>query len=330
MAEKTHQKKYRVGVDLGGTKLLGAVFDQDFRPQAREKVKTKSLGGQQAGIERMIELIRAAMEKAHVTPGQLSGIGVGCPGPLALDTGVVLEMPNLGWKNTPVRQGLEQVFHCPISVVNDVDAGIYGEWRFGAARGARCAVGVFPGTGIGGGCIYHGNIILGKNGSCMEIGHIPVVENGPLCGCGQRGCLEAVASRLAISAAAAAAAYRGEAPHLLSVAGTDLSNIRSGALAASIEAGDVAVERIARDAAKRIGRACAGIVNLLAPDVIVLGGGLVEALPELFRQEVEKAARNRAMPAYRKSFRVALAELGDDATVLGAAAWAEHDAFAVG
>nr|VFJ55293.1 MAG: glucokinase [Candidatus Kentron sp. DK]VFJ55430.1 MAG: glucokinase [Candidatus Kentron sp. DK] len=324
MAEKTNQKKYRIGVDLGGTKLLGVVFDESFEPQGRERIKTKAKTGKQSGIDRMVELIRAAMKKAEITPEQLLGIGVGCPGPLEMDTGVVLEMPNLGWKNTPVRRGLEEAFGCPVSVLNDVDAGIYGEWRFGAARDMRCALGVFPGTGIGGGCVYNGEIILGKNGSCMEIGHIPVVENGPLCGCGQQGCLEAVASRLAISAAAAAAAYRGEAPHLLSVAGTDLSNIRSGVLAASIKAGDASVEKITRDAAKRIGWACAGVVNLLAPDVIVLGGGLVEALPKLFQQEIEGAIRNRVMPTYRESFQVALAKLGDDATALGAAAWAEH------
>lgn len=324
MAQETHGKKYWIGVDLGGTKLLGVVFDKNFKSRGRERIKTKAQGGKQAGIERMIGLIRAAMEKADIKPEQLLGIGVGCPGPLELDTGIVLEMPNLGWKNTPVRQGLEEAFHCPVAVLNDVDAGIYGEWRFGAARDARCALGVFPGTGIGGGCVYNGDIILGKNGSCMEIGHIPAVENGPPCGCGQRGCLEAVASRLAISAAAAAAAYRGEAPHLFSIAGTDLSKIRSGTLAASVEAGDTIIEKIIEDAARRIGLACAGIVNLLAPDVIVLGGGLVEALPEIFQREVAKAARDRVMPTYRESFQVVLAKLGDDATALGAAAWAEH------
>ncbi|VFM96921.1 MAG: glucokinase [Candidatus Kentron sp. G] len=324
MANKSHERKYRIGIDLGGTKLLGIVFDEDFKPKGQERVKTKAQSGKQTGIGRMVDLVRAAMEKANIKPEQLLGIGVGCPGPLELDTGIVLEMPNLGWKNTPVRQGLENAFDCPVAVLNDVDAGIYGEWRFGAAKNARCAVGVFPGTGIGGGCVYNGDIILGKNGSCMEVGHIPVVENGPLCGCGQKGCLEAVASRLAISAAAAAAAYRGEAPHLRSVAGTDLSSIRSSLLAASIKAGDTAVEKIVRDAAKRIGWACAGIVNLLAPDVIVLGGGLVEALPNIFKQEVSKATRDRVMPTYRNSFRVVAAELGDNATAMGAAAWVKH------
>jgi glucokinase len=158
----------------------------------------------------------------------------------------------------------------------------------------------------------------------MEIGHVPVDPQGSLCGCGQRGCLEAMAGRLAISAAAAAAAYRGEAPNLFAAAGTDLSNIRSGVLAASVEAGDEVVERILRDAARLIGWTCAGVVNLLAPDRLVLGGGLVEALPELFREEVDRSVRARVMPAYRDTFTVVVAKLGDDATAIGAAAWAEH------
>jgi len=323
--KKARGEKFWVGVDLGGTKMLGIIFDQDFVPQGRNRVKTKAQGGEQVGIERMITLIQGAMDVAEVTIDQIAGIGVGCPGPVNPDTGIVLEMPNLGWKNTPIRQEITKAFGCPVIVINDVDAGIYAEYRFGAAKDAHCAIGIFPGTGIGGGCIYKGDIVRGKTGSCMEIGHIPVVENGALCGCGQQGCLEAVAGRLAISAAAAAAAHRGEAPHLLADAGTDLSNIRSGVLAASIKAGDASVERIVRSAAKRIGLTAAGLVNLLAPDVIVLGGGLVEALPKLFRQEVEEATRDRVMPAYRDSFRVVVAKLGDDATAIGASAWAEHN-----
>jgi glucokinase len=324
MPKQTNDEKYWVGVDLGGTKMLVVVLDQSFRPCGRKRKKSRAQSGKDAGLTRMVDTIQATLDDAGVAANQLMGIGVGCPGPLNLDTGIVLEMPNLGWKDTPVRKQLEDVFGCPAVVMNDVDAGVYGEYRFGAARDVRCAVGVFPGTGIGGGCVYEGSVLRGQSGSCMEIGHVPVDPQGSLCGCGQRGCLEAMAGRLAISAAAAAAAYRGEAPNLLAAAGTDLSNIRSGVLAASVKAGDDAVERILRDAARLIGWTCAGVVNLLAPDCLVLGGGLVEALPDLFREEVDRSARARVMPAYRDTFRVVVAKLGDDATAIGAAAWAEH------
>jgi glucokinase len=156
----------------------------------------------------------------------------------------------------------------------------------------------------------------------MEIGHLLVQTDGRLCGCGRRGCLESVASRLAISADAAAAAYRGEAPGLQRLAGADLSAIKSGTLAKAIEAGDSAVECIVRGAARHIGLAVANVVNLLAPDVVVLGGGLVEALPDIMLSEARKAILAQAMKAFTKDLKVVAAELGDSATAMGAAALA--------
>jgi glucokinase len=313
-----------VGFDLGGTKMQAVVYDYAFKPLARKRRKTKGHKGAEMGLERMVGMIHAALDEAGVVAEQLFGIGVGCPGPLDLDRGVVLEMPNLGWKDTPVKDVLEAAFPCPAVIANDVDAGVYGEYRAGAAKNARCVVGVFPGTGIGGGCVYEGQILRGERGSCLEIGHIPVLRDGPRCGCGQAGCLEAIAGRLAISAAAAVAAYRGAAPHLLEMSGAHLAEIRSSTLVAAIEAGDWAVEQIVRDAAQQIGWAMAGVINLLSPNVLLLGGGLVEAMPRLFREEVRKAAKARVMPSFRGSFEVVVAKLGDDATALGAAAWAER------
>jgi glucokinase len=158
----------------------------------------------------------------------------------------------------------------------------------------------------------------------MEIGHMQILPKGPRCGCGRRGCLEAVASRLAIAAEASKAVYRGQAPNLKEAAGTDLSKIRSGALAKSIEAGDTAIERIVKEAAGYIGVAIAGTINLLSPDTVVLGGGLVEAMPKLIVGAVEKVTARVVMPSFVDTYRIVVAELGDDATVTGAAAWAQH------
>src|SRR5579863_1661342 len=270
-----------IGFDLGGTKMLSILFDSSFRPLVRKRRKTKGHEGAQSGIARIMESISETLAEAGVSREALRGIGLGSAGPLDLDEGIILDAPNLGWKDVRMKAALEKEFACPAVVLNDVDAGVYGEYRFGAARSSRCAVGVFPGTGIGGGCVYEGKIVRGKTNSCMEIGHIQVVPDGPLCGCGLQGCLEAVASRLAISAAAAQAAFRGHAPHLLEIAGTDLEDIRSGALADAIAAGDTVVESIVRLAAKHIGTTLAGVVHLLSPDCVVLGGGLVEAMPKL-------------------------------------------------
>jgi len=320
----TDQRNW-VGFDLGGSKMLSIVYDSQLKPLGRRRRKTKSHGDAKAGVRQIVDAIYDAMLDGKVRPEHLGGIGIGCPGPLDLNQGILFDAPNLGWKNVRLKDALEDEFGCPVVLVNDVDAGLYGEYCFGAGRRGRCVLGVFPGTGIGGGCIYEGKIIRGARSSCLEIGHVQVMPEGPLCGCGQRGCLEAVASRLAIAAAAAAAAYRGAAPHLLMDAGTDLVAIRSGALARSVAAGDVAVEAIVRMAAAMIGIAVAGVVHLLAPDIVVLGGGLVEAMPELFVDEVQRAARGRVLPSYADSFRVVAAELGDDAAVLGTASWAREE-----
>lgn len=313
-----------IGFDLGGTKMLAVLFDDRLRPIARERRRSRGHDGADAGIRRIIESIEKVLAAAGVGKEMLGGIGVGCPGPLDLDRGTVLAMPNLGWKNVRLGSVLREAIGCPVALINDVDAGIYAEYRFGAARGARCAVGVFAGTGIGGGAVYQGEILRGGRGSCLEIGHLPVWPRGPWCGCGRQGCLEAIAGRLAISTQAAAAAYRGEAPNLLRLAGTDLAEIRSQALTQAIAEGDAVIERIVRQAAATIGWAMAGVVNLLAPDIVVLGGGMVEDMPALFKAEIEKAINAQIMPAFAGTFRVVTAKLAGDATARGAAAWARH------
>ncbi len=317
-------KRYWLGFDLGGTKMMAAVFDAGFKVLASHKTKTRAHDGAKAVLDRVIDTIGEALAEAGVKKDELGGIGVGCPGPLDLDRGIILEAPNLGWSNVPLKDTIEKAFKCPAVIANDVDAGTYGEYRFGAAQKARCALGVFPGTGIGGACVYEGRLLRGKTSSCLEIGHLQVQPQGRICGCGQRGCLETVASRLAISAEAAAAAFRGEAPHLLELAGTDLSAMKSGALAKAIEAGDAVIERIVRNAAQHLGWAIAGVVNLLAPDVVILGGGLVEAMPNLILGEARKAVEARAMKTFTKSLKIVTAQLGDDATAMGAAALAEE------
>jgi len=314
------KKKIWVGFDLGGTKMLATVFDDKFKPLGRKRRKTRGAEGAAAGLERVTKTIDEALEEAKITPAQISGIGVGLPGPLDLDKGVIIESANLGWKNIKLQALLTEKYKCPAVLANDVDAGTFGEFRFGAGKGGRCVLGVFPGTGIGGGLVYEGKIFRGKTTSCMEFGHILVDPRGRMCGCGRRGCLETVASRLAIAADIAMAAYRGESPIIFESSGTNVAEIRSGLIADAIKAGDKVVDRIVRNAAKRIGEAVATTTNLLAPDIVVLGGGLVEALRDIFLAEVRDAFSKRVMESFAKSTEITVASLGDDATVMGAAA----------
>ncbi len=314
---------YWVGVDLGGTKMLGVLYDAQFHEVARERKKTKGHEGVEKGLKRIESVIESLLEAREDAKEKLGGIGIGCPSPIDVRRGIVLEAVNLGWKDVPLRDRLTETFGCPAWVLNDVDAGVYAEYRFGAGADSDSLLGVFPGTGIGGGAVLGGEVVTGRL-SCMEIGHIRVMPEGNLCGCGRRGCLESVASRLAISAEVAKAAYRGEAPSIMKKAGPDLSKIRSGALAAAVAEGDEVVERILRTAARWIGVAVADCIHLLSVDRVVLGGGLVEAMPDLFVEEVHASAQFSVMAPYRDTFDVVAAELGDDASVRGAAAWAAH------
>ncbi|QDT36219.1 ROK family protein [Stratiformator vulcanicus] len=317
---------YRVGFDLGGTKMYAVVFDEEYNILGKARKKTKGQQGAKQGVSRVIETIEEAIDDAKLSKQKPLGIGAGCPGPLDWKEGVIVNTPNLGWRDVKVRAELEKAFDCSVTVLNDVDAGVYGEYKFGAGKGAHCVLGVFPGTGIGGGCVYNGDIIRGRSLSCMEIGHMPILPDGPRSGVGHRGSLEAVASRLAIAGYAVQAAYRGQAPYLMDKTGTDISDVRSGALEDAVENGDLAIRQIIIDASEQIGAAIGGVVNLLLPDVVILGGGLVEAMPKLIVEATERVAKLQAMPAYRDQFKVVAAELSDEATVMGAAAWHEAQA----
>ncbi len=316
------KQSYWVGFDLGGTKMMATVFDAKFKKLAFSRKKTKGNLGVESGLNRMITAIDAALEQAGISRDQVGGIGVGCPGPLNIDRGIILEAPNLGWSNVPVKQTLKKSFKCPVVIANDVDAGTYGEYQFGVAKGARCVLGVFPGTGVGGACIYEGNIFRGKVGSCMEIGHFPVDPRGVIAGPGRAGTLESMTSRLAIAAQAAQAVYRGQAPALQKLAGTDLTNIRSGTLATAIAQGDTIIEEIVRHSAHLLGISVSGVINLLAPDVLVLGGGLIEALGPIYIDELTKTVQAEALPSYAAAVKIRAAKLGDDAGCMGAAALA--------
>ena len=304
--------------------MLCVVFDKHFQVLGRSRRKTKGHEGMEIGLKRINANINEAISDAGLDIEDIAGIGIGCPGPLDFRKGQIREAPNLGWTNIPIRKSIESEFGFPAVIANDVDAGVFGEYQFGAAQGARCAVGIFPGTGIGGGCVYEGKLFRGANTSCMEIGHIPLIPNGPIDGAGNHGSLEAIASRLSIAGAAAQAAYRGQAPHLLEEAGTDISQIRSRALSESVEAGDLAVKEIIHQAAAHLALGVVTVVHLLAPDVIVFGGGLIEAMPDQILPTVEKIAKKRILPSLRDEFKIVSAQLGDDAGVMGAAALAKQ------
>lgn len=311
-----------IGFDLGGTKMMAVVYDEEFKILGKKRRKTRDKKQDGVALDRVSETIRMALEEANVDASAVVGIGAGCPGPLDLKKGVILQAPNLGWTDVALESYLSKEFDCKAVICNDVDAGVYGEYIQGAGRGARCVLGVFPGTGIGGGCVYEGKIFRGTRASCMEVGFLQMATEGPAAGVGPVGTLEGLASRLAISAEAAKAVYRGQAPHLAEAVGTDIANIKSGTLAKAIEDGDKVIEQIVRRAAEQVGRGIGSLVNVLAPDVVVIGGGLAEAMPEIYLKEAKKGAERNTLPSLKDVYTIKIAELGDYSTAIGAAAWA--------
>lgn len=314
--------KYFIGFDLGGTKMMACLFDDKFKVMARRRRPSKGQEGADQGLERMMEAMQGILDETKVSQEQVAAIGVACPGVVNLSNGVLRHAPNLGWTEVPVGQVIRNRFGAPTKVLNDVDAGAYGEYKLGAGKGASTLVAVFPGTGVGAGCVIEGRLLTGKNASCMELGHtrVHVAHLGT-----ERGdppVMESICGRLGIASAAIAEAYRGNAPFLLKEAGTDLENVKSGALARSIEAGDPATRRIMENSIHYLGVAVSNVVDLLGPDVVVLGGGLVERFPKLYLRGVTAAIQKYASAALAQEVEVRQAKLGDDAVAAGAAAFA--------
>jgi glucokinase len=312
------------GFDLGGTKMLCVIIDDKQKIVARKRKKTKGTEGAVAGVARIVELVRETFMENGLDLQDLASMGIGCPGPVDMDRGLVNVAVNLGWKNVPLGNMLSEELGRPVSVLNDVDAGVFAEANLGAAVGARSVAGVFPGTGIGGGFVYEGQILRGSRSSVMEIGHTKIATSNRSSGVDMTGTLESEASRLAIAAECAKLAYRGEAPNLLNDVGTDLSQMRSKAIAGAIREGDKAVERVVRQAAQTVGYAIVNLVHLLCPEVIILGGGLVEALQDLYLDEVNKVTKKSILDCYQGMFEIRIAKLGDDAGAIGAGLYSKQ------
>ena len=323
------KEAYWIGFDLGGTKMMASILNEDLEVIGSGRKSTKGHEGADKGLKRIISTIQDLLKENGIRRSQLRGIGMACPGVVNLKSGILRSAPNLGWDEVPVGLILEEQFKVPVAVLNDVDAGAYGEYAHGAGQDAGTLLAVFPGTGIGAGCVIEGELLTGRNASCMELGNtrFPTVGlNGEL---KEAPKLESICGRLGIASAAAAEAYRGSAPHLLQNAGTDIQNIKSGTIAKSIQAGDLAIEQIVRNAAHYLGVAIAGAVDLVGPDVVVLGGGLVEKLPDIFLEGVRVGIDDYASPALAEELEVREAKLSDDAVVIGAAAYARRQAESI-
>jgi glucokinase len=308
-----------VGVDLGGTKILVGVVGPDHVILGRSKRSTPAEAGGPAILEAMVSAIDQALAESQLGRSDIAGIGVGSPGPIDPKTGVIRFSANMNVQDWPLAPDLSREIGRPTLLQNDVRVGGYGEFRLGAGRGYQNVLAAFVGTGIGGSLILDGKVFEGATGNAGEIGHIVVKANGPKCGCGRRGCLEAVASRSAIARRIHKAAKKGELSVLAQKVDKKSGKLKSGDLAAAVAAGDAVALREVERAAHYLGLALGGVVNLLGPEIIVIGGGVTAALGPMFLDLIRASARDQILVDPDQTIKIEPAALGDDAGILGAA-----------
>lgn len=324
MRKRSSKDRYGMGVDMGATKVLIALVDGEGHILIRKKRRTKPEEGPDRSIDRIVDGILSAAGDAGIPLRRIEAIGIGAPGPLDPDRGVILSAPNLKWTDVPLKDRIEERVGRPVFVNNDVNMGTLGEYVAGAGQGVSDLVGIFVGTGIGGGLILNGALYEGFNRTAGEIGHMVILENGPLCGCGSRGCVEALASRTAIVRDIRAAIEAGEGSMIPERIEGDLSEIRSSMLARALQQRDPVAVRVLEGAARHLGMAVANLVNLLSPEMVVVGGGVMEAMGSHLLPIVQDTARTHAFPQAMREVRIVAAALGDDSGVLGAAEWARQ------
>lgn len=318
---------FALGMDMGGTKILAAVVDAEGQILAEAKLKTGAREGPDAVIQRMAEAARQAVRRAEVLWQQVIGLGVGAPGPLDPVHGIVHHAPNLpGWKEVRLGPRLSDLLGVPVFVENDVNLGTLGEHALGAGRGTRDLVGIFVGTGVGGGLILDGQLRSGYRHAAAEVGHMIVLADGPVCGCGKRGCLESVASRTAIDRdirLGLAAGRQSLIPKLTK----SRQRLTSGVLAKAWRKGDPLVTEVLGRAQWYLGLLTASIVNMIDPEMVVFGGGVVEALGDEFLDPIRTTARQYFIQQDdADAVQIVPAKLGDQAGVLGAAVHARRQA----
>jgi len=321
VAAKPRNIPFWIGFDLGGTKMLACVLDARYKVLGSARKSTNGSDGQAKGRKRILNTIHEAIAEAGIDPAGLQGIGIGCPGLVNTDKGILINAPNLGWGNMGLAGILKTAFGKPVAVLNDVDAGTFGEYKLGAGIGARSLLGVFPGTGLGAGFVYDGKLIMGRTASAMELGMIYLP--GTHLGSSEHGAvmLEDLTSRLALAAQAGVACYRGQMPELDKKTGGCLRDIRSKALANTFKAGDEAALILFRNSVRYLGMGVAAVVNLLAPDHITLGGGLVEELPSLYLSLLKEEVSRYAVPGLASGIKYTQAKLGSSAVAIGSVAW---------
>jgi glucokinase len=314
-----------LGIDLGGTNI-GTAAVRDGKVLAHHKTKTQANKGPRVVIERIEKTVHKVAQKLNCLPGDFQALCVGAPGAVELETGMVNDAPNLDWIDVPLGDTLEKKLGIPVFVDNDVNAGVIGEYVHGAGRGFEHMVGVFVGTGIGGGVIINGEMHYGGRGSAGEIGHMVIVPGGRTCSCGKKGCVEAYTSKTAIAAAIREQIDLGRDSYLKeTLANNKDKPLSSSLIEDALKSRDPVTTEAVQQAQFYLGLLTANLVNTLDPDVIVFGGGLVEQLGDDFLEPIRQTAKTHYLQQKDAGqIQIIPAALGDQAGTIGAAVVAQQ------
>jgi glucokinase len=315
-----------IGIDMGGTNLRAAIADTDTGQIFHQrKWPTLAAEGQEAVIQRIVQLIRELTQANGKSSDVIRGVGIGVPGTPDIETGVIEFLPNLPgkWLNVPLQAIIEDQVGLPVALINDVRAITLGEWTFGAGRGADTVVCLAIGTGIGGGVVINGQFHLGLGGTAGEFGHHVVEPEGLPCGCGGKGCLELYASGPAIAAMGVKEVMHGHTTRIGELVAHDLNRIDAGVIVRAAQEGDPVAQGILQRAGMYLGIAVGNILGVISPQRVIFGGGVSRAGDLLLRPIVQTVnERVHVIPLRKVEF--VLAELGINGGLVGAALWARR------
>ena len=315
-------ESYDICLDVGGTKVLGAVFNQRREIVCRLKKRFRDEGDPSRNTEVVIVgVVEEMLRESGIDKNRVRAIASGAPGVVDQDAGVVLFTPNLPWRNYDIKGSMEGRFGVPFFIGNDVNLGVLGEYKYGAARGYRNVAGFFVGTGIGGGLILDGKLYTGNQCKAAELGHMILDPEGPLCGCGQRGCLEAFSSKQGMSAYIRQQVLQGRESVMAKRVAEGV--FRSKHLKKALAAGDqVTLEAVDR-ACHYLAVATGSVINIFSPDLVLYGGGVMESVGDLFLEKILSEVDHYCMPQIRSTTEIKIAALGDDSVLYGALALIE-------
>ncbi len=312
------ERNYFIGIDVGGTKIAAGLVDSKGNIFSRHKIDTPSQASAKEILRSIIQIIQDISKEENLQANGLNGIGVGIPGIVGNDNNHIVITPNINLSGIALASELKKSFPVNIAAGNDVNLGLLGEQWLGAAKKARNVVGLFPGTGIGGGIIINGELYTGTQGAAAEIGHMIIDLKGPKCSCGNYGCLEALASRWAIERDIRKAIKAGKKTKLKELIENPEAKIKSKFLKKALKQEDPLVTEIMKNTAEILGKACISIKHIFNPEMIVLGGGVIEACGDFLVPIIKKLVAQDPFFSNLGSCQIVESQLGDNAVILGA------------